>query len=98
MQPGVSPSNAGNGCAHALFGLTALTNLKEWMATMNKRAIVKAFVEWTDSSNKEIHSAIEEKVFAEYRQLFDPGHPDSGRTIKEMRTFFTHAWHPPRTC
>jgi hypothetical protein len=58
---------------------------------MNKRRIVRWFVEWTDSWNREFHEAIEAKVQAAFRSQFPEGLPnqeETGAWIEEMRKFY----------
>jgi hypothetical protein len=58
---------------------------------MDKRRIVRWFVDCTDSWNGEFHDAIEAKVQAEFRKLFPNGlrdETDPGPMIERMRTFY----------
>ncbi|WP_413503685.1 hypothetical protein [Serratia grimesii] len=59
---------------------------------MLKTRVIRAFVDFTDSWNKEFHNAIEEKVLQAYRQLFPnlESHTPEERDerIKNMREFY----------
>jgi len=55
---------------------------------MYKRRLVRWFVNWTDSWNREFHEAIEAKVHAEFRQLFPEGAQDTEAMIEKMRSFY----------
>lgn len=55
---------------------------------MYKRRLVRWFVDWTDSWNREFHEAIEAKIQAEYSRLFPNGAADPDATIKQMHNFY----------
>lgn len=55
---------------------------------MYKRRIVRWFVSWTDSWNREFHEAIEANVQAEFRRLFPEGARDTEAMIEKMRSFY----------
>lgn len=61
---------------------------------MDKKCIVRSFVEWTDGWNREFHQAIEGKVQAEYSRLFpnsEGGIVDleqMDRRMLQMREFY----------
>jgi hypothetical protein len=58
---------------------------------MLKQKIVRAFINFTNSWNKEFHNAIEEKVQQEYREQFTPGSEPLDKMeerIKDMREFY----------
>ncbi len=58
---------------------------------MNKRRIVRWFVDWTDSWNREFHQAIETKVLAEFSAQFPKGlrnEEDTEPMIEKMRSFY----------
>ncbi|MFJ1258773.1 hypothetical protein [Cupriavidus sp. CuC1] len=55
---------------------------------MLKRKLVRALVIWTGEWNRELHEAIEAKVFEEYRHSFPAGAKDAPETIEKMRTFY----------
>lgn len=61
---------------------------------MDKKRIVRSFVEWTDGWNREIHQAIEGKVQAEYSRMYS--NPNGGpldleqmdSRMRQMREFY----------
>lgn len=55
---------------------------------MNKKRLVRWFVNWTDSWNREFHEAIEANVQAEFRRLFPNGAKDTEAMIVQMRNFY----------
>ncbi len=55
---------------------------------MFKRRLVRWFVDWTDSWNREFHEAIEVKVHAEFRRQFPDGAKDTEAMIEKMRNFY----------
>ncbi len=55
---------------------------------MAKRRIVRWFVNWTDSWNREFHEAIEANVQAEFKKLFPEGARDTEAMIEKMRSFY----------
>lgn len=59
---------------------------------MLKTRVIRAFIDFTDSWNKEFHNAIEEKVHQAYQQLFpnpESHNPEErDERIKNMREFY----------
>lgn len=55
---------------------------------MLKRRLVRMLVNWTGEWNREVHEAIEAKVFEEHGRLFPNGEPDAATTISDMRAFY----------
>ncbi|KWN65979.1 hypothetical protein [Burkholderia stagnalis] len=62
-------------------------------SSLNKRRLVRLFVDWTDAWNKEMHDAIEAKVQAEFRSSFPNGIgggdlEKTDQIVKRMREFY----------
>ncbi|ACB65898.1 hypothetical protein [Burkholderia ambifaria] len=61
---------------------------------MDKKRIVRRFVDWTDGWNREFHQAIEAKVQAEYSRMYS--NPEGGKValeqmdsrMRQMREFY----------
>ncbi len=55
---------------------------------MNKRCMVRWFVRWTDSWNREFYEAIESNVHAEFNRMFPSGASGLKAEIDKMRSFY----------
>jgi hypothetical protein len=61
--------------------------LAKEIAVMRRR-LVRAFVNWASPWNRDIHEAIEAKVFEEFNRMFPQGVTDTESTIDGMRTAY----------
>lgn len=58
---------------------------------MNKRRLVRWFINQTDSWNREFHEAIESNVQSNFRDMFPSGmqnREEMGPMIEKMRSFY----------
>ncbi|MEI7430309.1 MAG: hypothetical protein WCL27_07615 [Betaproteobacteria bacterium] len=53
-----------------------------------RRRLVRAFISWASSWNKDIHEAIEAKVFEEFNATFPNEITDTASTIEGMRAAY----------